>query len=80
MHIKETLHHSDYAVHEERRSKIDPERIMSVEIGMKCPGCKTFFKSIDDETGPIEHGNSLECAECGLKMTLWGNALICERW
>jgi hypothetical protein len=80
MYIREKLNYSDYVVYEDRKSEIDQGRVLLVEIGMKCPGCKTFLEGIDDETGPIEHGESITCKSCGLKMTMWGNQLICERW
>ena len=70
--IKETLMASDYMVYKRKRSKIDPTKHIQELIGIRCPSCKEMANT-------IEHGTSRWCAGCGLKMTVWGNALECEK-
>lgn len=67
--IKETLMASDYRVYEEPQSRIDPNKTLHVETGIRCPRCKTVLPV-------LEHGDSQSC-KCGLSMTVYGNALEC---
>lgn len=69
MEIREELTMSRYLVVENRRSRIDPEAIVRVEVCLRCPRCK--------RVGPvIRHGKTERCG-CGLEMTVHGNCLTC---
>lgn len=67
----ETLGLYRYTIVEERRSKIDPDATYKIEVGVRCPKCKSV--------GPtIEHGETRKCRNCGLYMTVYGAAIQCE--
>lgn len=69
--ISERLSLYNYMIMEERRSKIDPDATYKVEVGIRCPKCKSV--------GPvIEHGETRQCKDCGLHMTIYGAILECE--
>lgn len=68
--IREHLNASNYVIEEKRRSRIDPEATLYVDVGLRCPFCKRVGDL-------IEHGHTRECA-CGLVMTVHGNCLTCE--
>ena len=69
--IKERLSYEMYVSRQASKSKIDPTKIISVEVGMQCPHCS---KILD----PLSHEQSTTCSKCGLRMTLHGNYLDCE--
>ena len=68
--IKETLVYSDYIVWEEKKSMIDPDKKIKVEIGLKCPHCKM-------ELPYLGHNEQSDCYKCGISFIRYGNALEC---
>lgn len=68
--IEETLVASNYIITDKKRSRIDPRAKITVVVGTYCPRCKCAGP-------PLEHGDEHVC-ECGLKMQLFGNALVCQ--
>ena len=66
----ETLTFSNYETFETKQSQVDPDAIIHVSTGFKCPRCKR-------QLSPIDHGQNRTCT-CGQKVTLWGNALVCK--
>ena len=67
--IKEDMIASDYQRRVEKRSLIDPNRILYEYIQL-CPNCGI-------EWDFLEHGHTIHC-RCGLTATLWGNSLECS--
>ncbi|MFA5637209.1 MAG: hypothetical protein WC977_15035 [Anaerovoracaceae bacterium] len=65
----EWLTYSDYSFYTEQRSRIDRGRTIRVKGGFHCPHCHRT-------NPPLNHGKPFVC-QCGLQMTLWGNALEC---
>jgi len=65
----ESVRYSDYYRPARRESKIIPGlTVTDCEHGiLTCPRC-------GKEQADIEHGATRQCS-CGLKMTVWGNAL-----
>jgi hypothetical protein len=72
-YTKETLTYSDYVIYETRRSKIDKDKNIEIEVGLHCPQCKTVIKP------SLSHGESVICKKCGLKMQRFGNGLGCTK-
>ncbi len=68
--VTERLTHSDYVITEEKQSEIDPDKFISLVVGITCPRCKAPNK-------PTEHGVPAGCPNCGLTYTQWGNELEC---
>ena len=67
----ETLPMHRYEIEEKRQSKVDPDLILTVTVGMRCPRCKHKQTTMD-------HRDKRTCPKCGLKMELHGNALRCK--
>jgi len=67
--IKETFNKFDCTIFKKEESQICQSYTHTVAVGVKCPHCGL----IGDD---IPHGCSRLC-DCGLKMTVYGNALEC---
>jgi len=71
--IKETLIASRYEIQTQDTSRIDPTQTVTRIVGIGCPHCHVVLLGMWPE-----HGQTIECSKCGLKMTRFGNALDCE--
>lgn len=69
--IKETLMASDYITYVVKKSKIDPSKTIRDHEVFNCPKCKTEAKGVG------QHGVQFMCKNCGMIMTVWGDALEC---
>jgi hypothetical protein len=70
---KETLTWSDYQFYAEKKSLIDPDKSIRVQAGFGCPHCH----EVVNNPVTIQHGQTY-VHKCGLRMTVYGNALDCE--
>ena len=70
--IAETLVYSDYEIAIKIQSKIDPDKFLEKTVEIYCPGCKVKHKD-------LKHGESIQCYNCGLQLTRYGNSLECIR-
>jgi len=71
--ITEKLTWSDYQFYSERPSLIDPLAKVREEAGFGCPYCHVVVR----RPVTIQQGESYT-HDCGLKITVHGNAATCE--
>jgi len=70
MRTTEELCYHDYSIYETRQSQIDKNKILQVEVGMRCPHCGYVRR-------PIDHAKVVICDGCGLEMKRYGSSIKC---